>query len=190
MHTDRTTLSSCSDCKATRGTLHQRDGVCTRVHRVHVHSRECSWQKWHSPCGNFSGVHIFFEGPPGECTLFLRVLKESAHMFSVVCTEYSGPAPRCALLFVRSAQVFGRPVHFASSVHSFLLPSAPPISAPGPGSGPGGRARGVGGGGSGEDSFPVNPGVAALWHPRAATAATTTVKVVTGGGQVEERPAP
>ena len=46
-------------------------------------------------------------------------------MFSVVCTEYSGPAPRCALLFVRSAQVFGRPVHFASSVHSFLLPSAP-----------------------------------------------------------------
>ena len=79
----------------------------------------------HSQCGSFSGVHTFFEGPPGECTLFLRVLKESAHIFSVVCTEYSGPAPRCALLFVRSAQVFGRPVNFASSVHSFLLPSAP-----------------------------------------------------------------
>ena len=128
-----------------------------------------------------------------ECTLFLRVLKESAHMFSVVCTEYSGPAPRCALLFVRSAQVFGRPVHFASSVHSFLLPSAPkfrlrarlPVLAGGTGSGGGG-----GGLGSGEDSFPVNPGVAALWHPRAAAAATTTVKVVTGGGQFEERPAP
>ena len=126
-----------------------------------------------------------------ECTLVLRVLKESAQMFSVVCTEYSGPAPRCALLFVRSAQVFGRPVHFASSVHSFLLPSAPqfrlrarlPVLAGGPGSG------GVGGG-SGDDSFPVNPGVAALWHPRAAAAAATTVKVVTGGGQFEERPAP
>ena len=49
---------------------------------------------------------------------------------------------------------------------------------------------GEGEGGGGEDSFPVNPGVAALWHPRAATAATTTVKVVTGGGQFEERPAP
>ena len=48
----------------------------------------------------------------------------------------------------------------------------------------------AGGPGEWEDSFPVNPGVAALWHPRAATAATTTVKVVTGGGQFEERPAP
>ena len=28
--------------------VHQRDGVCTRVHRVHVHSRECSWQKVYS----------------------------------------------------------------------------------------------------------------------------------------------
>ena len=27
---------------------HQRDGACTRVHRVHVHSRECSWQKVYS----------------------------------------------------------------------------------------------------------------------------------------------
>ena len=25
--------------------IHQRDGVCTRVHSVHVHSRECSWHK-------------------------------------------------------------------------------------------------------------------------------------------------
>ena len=115
-------------------------------------------------------------------------------MFSVVCTEYSGPAPRCALLFVRSAQVFGRPVHFASSVHSFLLPSAPKFRlrarVPGPACEPGSGGRGEGEGGGGEDSFPVNPGVAALWHPRAATAATTTVKVVTGGGQFEERPAP
>ena len=115
-------------------------------------------------------------------------------MFSVVCTEYSGPAPRCALLFVRSAQVFGRPVHFASSVHSFLLPSAPkfrlrarlPVLAGGPGE----WGRGGGEGGGGEDSFPVNPGGAALWHPRAAPATTTTVKVVTGRGQFEERPAP
>ena len=28
---------------------HQRDGVCTRVHRVHVHTRECSWKFVHSP---------------------------------------------------------------------------------------------------------------------------------------------
>ena len=74
-------------------------------------------------------------------------------MFSLVCTEYSGPAPRCALLFVRSAQVFGRPVHFASSVHSFLLPSAPkfrlrarlPVLAGGPGE----WGRGGGRGGEG-----------------------------------------
>ena len=41
-----------------------------------------------------------------ECTLFLRVLQESSHIFSEVCTEYFGPASRCALLFIWSAQVF------------------------------------------------------------------------------------
>ena len=72
---------------------------------------------------------------------------------------------------------------------------APPNFGSGPGfrvlaGGPGSGGGEGGGGGSGEDSFPVNPGVAALWHPRAAAVATTTVKVVTGGGQFEERPAP
>ena len=106
---------------------------------------ECSWQRCALSVWKFFRSAHFFKGPPGECTFFLRVPKESAHIFSVVCTEYSGPAPRsgCALLFVQSAQVFGRPVNFASSVHSFLLPSAPkfrlrarvPVLAGGPGSG-------------------------------------------------------
>ena len=77
-------------------------------------------------------------------------------MFSVVCTEYSGPAPRCALLFVRSAQVFGRPVHFASSVHSFLLPSAPKFRLRARLPGPGGRAREWGGGGGGGAAGKLN----------------------------------
>ena len=62
-----------------------------------------------------------------ECTLFLRVLKESAlytyflkdleesahifEAFSVVCTEYSGQPPRFALLFILSAQVFRWLIH-------------------------------------------------------------------------------
>jgi hypothetical protein len=29
--------------------VHQRDGMRTRVHRVHVHTRECSWKFVHSP---------------------------------------------------------------------------------------------------------------------------------------------
>ena len=117
-------------------------------------------------------------------------------MFSVVCTEYSGPAPRCALLFVRSAQVFGRPVHFASSVHSFLLPSAPkfrlrarlPVLAGGPGEWKGGGQRGI---------FIPRESWGCRAHPRAAarpaavaTTTTTTVKVAREGERLEERPAP
>ena len=91
-------------------------------------------------------------------------------MFSVVCTEYSGPAPRCALLFIRSAQVFGWPIHFASSVHSFLLPSAPkfrlrarlPVLAGGPGE----WGRGGGGGGRGRFIPSESWGRRALAPPR------------------------
>ena len=69
----------------------------------------------------------------------------------MVCTKYSCLSPCCARLFIRSAQVYRELIHFASSVHSFLLPSAPQISAPDPGSwscraGPGSGGEGGGGG--------------------------------------------
>ena len=35
--------------KPTDFQAHQRYETCTRVHRVHVHTRECSWKFVHSP---------------------------------------------------------------------------------------------------------------------------------------------
>ena len=53
------------------GYIHQRDGVSTRVHRVHVHSRGVLMAKVRT-----LRVEMF-----QECTLFFRVLQESAHFF-------------------------------------------------------------------------------------------------------------
>ncbi len=98
-------------------------------------------------------------------------------------------------------------IHFASSVHIFLLPSAAKIRPRVPGAGfrvlaggPGEwKSRGEGGEGGLGDSFPVNPSGAALWHPHAvaraawaarAAPAPATVKVPAGGVRLEERLAP
>jgi hypothetical protein len=59
---------------------------------------------------------------------FAGHFEKCAHFFwafSAVCTEFFGPSPCCALVLLQSAQVFLLLLHFASSVHSFLLPSAP-----------------------------------------------------------------
>ena len=128
-------------------------------------------------------MHTFSEGPQGECTYFFSSVHRIFRPCSTLCTPIY---PECSSFWLADT--------FCIKCAQFSAAKRPQISAPGPASGPGGRARGVGEGGGegggGEDSFPVNPGGAALWHPRAAAATTTTVKVVTGGGQFEERPAP
>jgi hypothetical protein len=40
--------------------LHRRYGTCTRVHRVHVHTRECSWQRCALSVGSFFRSAHFF----------------------------------------------------------------------------------------------------------------------------------